>query len=116
MRKLKGQTLIEYTMIVAVSAMTIMAMSVLMKRGIQSVVKVVADQLAYQNEAEEDYKEGSGYLINAYAVMRAHQDSEIDASGEHIKYWYGDALGGGSNYTTQTSSETLVNLGFIKMN
>jgi Flp pilus assembly pilin Flp len=42
-RKHKAQSLVEYTMILGVIALAIMSMQVYFKRGIQSLIKVVAD-------------------------------------------------------------------------
>ena len=42
-RKHKAQSLVEYTVILGVIALAIMSMQVYFKRGIQSLIKVVAD-------------------------------------------------------------------------
>ena len=112
MRKLTGQTLLEYTILISITATALMGMTIFMKRGIQSVVKLTADQLADQNAADVPPEPGEGYLVNIYAITRQRQVSFVEGMGNSLEYSYGQELGGGSVYQTISSSDTLINLGF----
>lgn len=55
----KGQVIVEYALILSIVLAAILAMQTYMKRGIQAVIKVSADELGNQQDAEEfDIKKG----------------------------------------------------------
>jgi hypothetical protein len=95
--------MIEYTMVIGVIVMVLMAMNIMVKRGIQGMIKVTADQIGNQENAEQQFDE-SGYLISSYSSMRASGDTHKTELGGVTSYIYDDE----TNSTTLTVS----NLGF----
>lgn len=49
----KGQSIIEYTVILGLVVAGLMTMQAYIKRGIQATIKVAADELGRQEDAEE---------------------------------------------------------------
>jgi len=63
----QGQTLIEYLLLTGVVMMALIYMGTDFKRGIQSVVKVTADQLGNQANSDQDFtmQAQQGFLVNS---------------------------------------------------
>ena len=101
-----GQTLLEYIVLVSIVAAALGVMSPLFKRGIQSIVKVTADQMAPQNESEQDPE--SGYLVNAFTSRRETSEKIVHDVLDIKEYIFNDI----SNETSQS----LTNLGFTNRN
>lgn len=53
MRKSKAQSITEYVIVLGVVIVALMVMQIYMQRGIQGVVKTVADEVGDQKQAEE---------------------------------------------------------------
>ncbi len=53
--KNQGQTILEYVMLLGLVTIVLVYMSVDMKRAVQSMVKVTADQLGNQVNADQDF-------------------------------------------------------------
>ncbi|HQP10280.1 MAG TPA: hypothetical protein PKV41_02715 [Candidatus Omnitrophota bacterium] len=102
-RKTRGQVIAEYTMVIGVVVMVLMAMSVMIKRGLQGMVKVVADQVGNQKDADQKV-EKSGYLVSQYTSTRMSSDA-IESEFLGVKNYIRDD-------TTQTITTTVTNLGF----
>ncbi len=49
----KGQSIIEYVLVIGVVMVVLIGMQVYMKRGIQGVIKTLADQVGEQKKAED---------------------------------------------------------------
>ncbi len=100
-----GQALAEYVILVSIVAAVFVAMSAPVKRGIQSVIKYTADQLAPQNEAEQNINSQSGYVTDAFTATRTTVDKQTqETPGGITNYIYND--------TTHEASNTQTNLGF----
>ena len=65
----KGQSILEYTIVLGVIVIVMSAMGPMIKRGTQSLIKVVADQVGAQQNAEQKFDE-SGHLEASYASTR----------------------------------------------
>ncbi len=106
-RKNNAQVTLEYVVLISIVAGVIVVMTVFLKRGIQAVVKVTADQIGLQNEAEQKKEETKGYLVNSYTAMRQHQEKEVveypGSSATVLEYRYNDR--------TATRTTTFTNLG-----
>lgn len=100
---MKGQTLIEYIIIVGVALMAIYVMAPAIKRGTQSVVKATADQLAPQQNAEQDFVDSS-YMER----QTAKTDAKINRRQEETNA----AIVSIVNEETRTRTETVTNQGF----
>ncbi|MBF0511591.1 MAG: hypothetical protein HQL13_04590 [Candidatus Omnitrophica bacterium] len=59
----RGQTILEYTIIVGIVVAVLAYMGTGIKRGVQSIVKVTADQIGNQSNADQDFNtdQGGGY-------------------------------------------------------
>lgn len=65
-----GQTMLEYLLLIGVVTLVLVSMGTDFKRGLQSMVKVTADQLGNQEGAEQNFNEQSGILINSLTKNR----------------------------------------------
>jgi len=52
-KRLTGQSILEYVVILGIVAIALAAMSLYFRRGIQSVVKIAADEAGNQEDAED---------------------------------------------------------------
>ena len=98
-----GQTFLEYTLLFGILVAVLVAMSPLIRRGAQSMVKVVADQVGNQLEAEQRGGE-AGHLISSNTLQAFSRET---IKGDRIyspSYVYDD--------TTRTSTNVLLNQGF----
>lgn len=90
LRKQKdAQTILEYIILVGIVAVILAAMQPLVKRGIQSIVKVTADQLGQQSNADQTVDEDKGYLLGTFSDRRGRSSKEVgerrdDAVKEYI--------------------------------
>lgn len=55
----KGQSIMEYAIIISIVVIALSAMRVYVQRGIQATIKVAADQLGAQQDAEDDIEKGT---------------------------------------------------------
>lgn len=65
----KAQIFLEYVIVIGVVTLIIIAMSAMIKRGTQGMIKVVADQIGNQINAEQQFDEDS-FLESAYTSTR----------------------------------------------
>ena len=100
----KAQVLLEYTIIIGIITLIFFAMNTLLKRGIQGMVKVVADQVGRQENADQRFDE-SGHMESSYAVTRSSLDKTTGELAGVKSYTYSDVI--------FTDTETVSNLGFI---
>lgn len=103
----KGQVLVEYSLIIGIVAMILMAMNVTIKRGIQGMVKVVADQVGTQINAEQKFDK-SGHMESSYTSVRSDTDKRRTEQAGVVSYLYNDSI--------ETNSKTVSNLGFQPTN
>ena len=96
----------EYVIIVSVVILVLMAMSTLIKRGTQGMIKVVADEIGVQVNAEQNAAEG--YLKFSNVLTRTMADQRTLENVGDTVYAYDDEV-----LTTQTS---IINLGFTEEN
>ncbi|MFP4473618.1 MAG: hypothetical protein ACLFPX_07145 [Candidatus Omnitrophota bacterium] len=81
----KAQTFVEYMLLLTVVATIMIVMSTMVKRGAQSVVKTVADQLGNQQASESSDPEGSHLenMISRYETdRRIRKFEEMGGAGE----------------------------------
>lgn len=80
----EAQTMIEYTIVIGIIIVVMFAMTPLIKRGTQGIIKVVADQIGNQQNADQLAFRGpnntldnsEGYLKSSYTWGRNIQDEE----------------------------------------
>jgi len=103
----EGQSFLEYTMIIGVVVMVLTVMAPMMKRSIQAMVKVVADQVGNQQESDQEVDPMEGYLVFSNTTVQSRARKTESSFGGDITYTYGDRTA----ITTDQSSE----LGFTEM-
>lgn len=93
LRRRRAQSLAEYSMLTSIIVAAIVVVYPLVKRGHQSLIKVVSDQVGSQREAEQDFSRGSSYLAcsetryNSRIGDVVQEDGYIDGSGTaHFAY------------------------------
>ncbi len=104
MRFSRGQSMVEYSIIVGLVAAILFTMGPFLRRGINSVVKLTADQIANQQDAEQRVTNRSGYLVDTRTAQQAITSKNTKEWLGDTNYYYNDAD------VSQTTS--LVNLGF----
>lgn len=103
----KAQTILEYTIVLGVVVVIIFAMGPMLKRGTQSLIKVVADQIGVQKNSDQRFDD-AGHLEESYVAMRASRDKQTEDVSGKTAHTFDDL--------TTTYSNALINLGFTETN
>ena len=98
-----GQNLIEYTIVISIVLLIVLAMTPMLKRALQGLVTTVADQVGLQNESDQKFDE-SGHLEQSYTSTRANLSEETRDRVGVVNYVFQDL--------TSTSTRSMVNLGY----
>ncbi|MFA5089042.1 MAG: hypothetical protein WC552_08450 [Candidatus Omnitrophota bacterium] len=97
--------MLEYLTLIGLVTVVLITMTTPVKRGIQLMVKVVADQIGVQKDSDQK-KTDDGYLKEAWTISRADIEKETKERIGSINYIFDD--------TIKTDSVTISNLGFTK--
>ena len=115
MRRAQGQTILEYTMVVTILTLVFFYMGTGIKRGVQSLVKVTADQIGNQQNADQDFNDAqTGYMIGSNTQMMANKYKEttelgyLPFSGKAVY-----ATNTSFNESSLTMTNTVTNAGFV---
>ena len=100
----KAQVFLEYVIIVSVVILVLVAMSSLIKRGTQGMIKVVADEIGLQANAEQNAEEG--YLKYSNVLTRTRADQRTLENVGNTTYSYEDEV--------STRQSSIINLGFTE--
>ncbi len=100
----RGQTMLEYTIILGLIVTALMVMSPMFKRSIQGMVKVVADQIGVKKNSDQSFDEETGHMDRSYSASRSTMGKQTTQVLNTISYTYGDTAGIATN--------TVLNLGF----
>jgi hypothetical protein len=93
MRKKNGQSMLEYITLIGIVAVVFTTMGVFIQRGAQGMIKMVADQIGVQNEADQQVDDPSdGYLVNTYIVSQSAADKGRQERLGVFNYIYDDNL------------------------
>lgn len=106
LKRVRAQSLAEYALLVTAVIAVAASMFPLVKRGIQRVVKVSADQIANQEGAEQNYFADSGFTVGVNSA----------AKSDHLRTrrdWPG-VIQTQDFDTTRAHDESLTNLGFVR--
>lgn len=97
LRNFKGQTLVEYSLLIGIVIAFLLTMTPMVKRSAQGMVRVIADEVGYQRNAEQQSEVG---LVNS--VISTRLDKQQDK-----REWYV-----GSVHSDQTiyADTTIVNM------
>ena len=99
-----AQSMLEYMILLGVVTIVLVALGPMFKRGIQAVVRLVADQLQTQANAEQKVTPISGYMIDQYSSSNTKNEKwRTEVSGD-VTYNYDDH--------DRTQSNSSSNLGF----
>ena len=103
----RAQIFLEYVLVIGVVVLIIIAMSTMVRRGTQGMIKVVADQVGDQLNAEQRFDD-TGFLENSYTSTRTRIDKTKEESLGITTYIFGDA--------TTSESSVHINMGFTEDN
>ena len=100
-----GQTMVEYSLLVGIVIAVVVVFSPMVKRGTQGMVKLVADEVGIQKNAESASDEGGliGSTIN----------TTMDQRKDHTEWRAGTTHSVQTNYTDSTATQAITetNLG-----
>ena len=102
----KGQSIVEYIIIIGIAIVARYTMGPAFRRGVQSVVKATADQLATQKNAEQDFSIDTSHL----QVSQTKTSTSVDRNTQELNYTTRTA----SAETTATTSNAVTNTGFLQ--
>ena len=101
-----GQTLLEYSLVIGLVVAIITAMGPYIGRSTKGMIKLVADEIGLQNEAEQNYNDSDGgFLEYSYQTTNSQTSktrNEGAVTGELgvIEYVFDDRIGGTFNRST----------------
>ena len=73
----RGQNILEYIILIGIVTVALFYMGPAFKRGIQSVTKVTADQLAGQQNAEQDFDDDTGHLEISQTQTHSSSNKQV---------------------------------------
>lgn len=100
----KGQSLVEYTAVVGIVIVVFITMNPMIKRGIQGMIRTVADQVGNQEDAEQRFNES--YLNRSTTEMAVSSSKITQQRLTNLTTTYDESV--------TTSSDALLNLGFTE--
>lgn len=101
-----AQSLVEYSVVLGIVALVLMTMRVTFQRGLQGMIKTVADQIGVQNNAEQLVTTETGRMMYSNTNSQsAFEKNERDFMGER-SFTYNDR--------TDAKTESLTNLGLVE--
>ena len=78
----RGQSILEYTIIVGIVTVVLYYMGTGIKRGVQSLIKVTADQVGNQQNADQDFNDvQQGYMISSFSNTQEINNKQISENG-----------------------------------
>ena len=108
----RGQSILEYTIIVGIVAVVLSYMGTGIKRGVQSLVKVTADQVGNQQNSDQDFNDAmQGYTLGSNTVTQENNIKEV-SEGAVAGYTTNTAY----DEVTETMTNTITNGGFSPTN
>lgn len=107
-KKLHGQSVLEYVLLVGIITVVLSAMFQLIKRGSQSLVKVAADELSVQKNSDQTFSNQQGYLDHSDSQSQSQNYKQVIDRLGVINYIVDDKA------DAVTNSQT--NLGFTEEN
>lgn len=98
MRIKKAQTFIEYILVISIVTAILIAMSTMLRRTVQGMVKAVADQVGFQQNAEQQKGSATGYVGDIKIYSQKDQQKQVRDRLGNITYSY-------DTYYTKTQKE-----------
>lgn len=106
MKKLHGQSVLEYVLLVGIITVVLFAMMQAIKRGTQSLVRTAADQLSVQRESDQFFVSNNGY--QGPEALRGYLESSNMATFSDSERQVVERLGV-TNYIKASREEALTN-------
>src|SRR5271170_5139890 len=111
----RGQSVLEYTIIVGIITVVLYYMGTGIKRGVQSMVKVTADQVGNQQNADQDFNDTQqGFLQGSNSVAQETNNKQVTELGyipqSGSPFYATNVI---YNETSDTVTNTITNGGFI---
>ncbi|MFA5059283.1 MAG: hypothetical protein WC676_01470 [Candidatus Omnitrophota bacterium] len=100
----RGQSLMEYIILVGIVSTALVVMSPPIRRGLQDVVRLAADQLAPQSASEQESGATDQYVVNSVSNSHSIMNRQLIHQVNDITYVFNDEI--------TSSSDSLVNMGF----
>ena len=95
-----GQTVTEYLLLIGIVVVAVSFMGTDFKRGIQSILKITADQLGNQAQADQDFEQQkSGLMRSALTNTQSTQARRVNE--------YHGVINLATTDTTQTNSTSI---------
>ena len=114
----RGQTILEYTIIVGIVTVVLYYMGTGIKRGVQSLVKVTADQVGNQQNSDQEFNDTrQGYMQGSNSTAQEANNKQttglgyIPVSGNAV-----EITNIFVNESTDTLTNTITNGGFSQTN
>lgn len=115
----RGQSILEYTILVGILSVVLYYMGTSIKRGVQSLVKITADQVGNQDNADQDfndtqtgYMQGSNSETNENRFRQVNEVGYISNITNTAVYFENTSF----NEYTDTVTNTITNGGFSPAN
>lgn len=112
----RGQSILEYTIIVGIVTVVLYYMGTGVKRGVQSLIKITADQVGNQQNSDQDFNDTQqGYMVTSNTQTNENNNKQVaefgyvtanDINVETTNISYNDA--------TDTQENTITNGGFTQ--
>mgnify|MGYP001588876000 CR=1 FL=1 len=108
--KVKAQVILEYIVVLSIVALALAAMQLYLRRGIQAAIKVAADEVGEQGEAQEiDPEKGTKTSSNIHqfthgsgAQAKAAQRTRVSQGGSvRTDYDTATTINGTSTYKSE---------------
>ena len=114
----RGQSILEYAIIIGIVTVVLYFIGTGIRRGVQSLVKVAADQVGNQQSSDQDFNDTKqGYMQASNSVTQEAKNKQVTAIG-YIP------VSGNAVYVTNisvnesadTQTNTITNGGFTQGN
>ena len=85
--EISGQSLIEYSLLIGVVVVVFFTMGPFIRRGIQGVIKTMADQIGEQRNGDQDATTGTRFL-GSNLLVRTEMSRRTDEQNYAVNYIY----------------------------
>ena len=92
----RGQSLLQYTIVLGIAATVFVVMAPMLRRVSQGFIKVAADQIGVQQNGEQSFDLAGGYLKNSVQWRGGLTDKRTQEFAGNITYFYNDEIQGWS--------------------
>jgi hypothetical protein len=114
-KRLHGQSVLEYVLLIGIITVVLFAMMQGVKRGTQSLVRVAADEIGVQTEADQFIKENGQYVINNRTGYMQSSNSLILTDSSKMVVQQRGVVSYIPDENQQVLSNALTNLGFTEV-